>query len=68
MPTYVWILIWAVAIGVIAVLAVRERRSGRRMTSDYEKAKASGHGGANRGAAAGPPPQISQNGTGLGGI
>ncbi|SDS88929.1 hypothetical protein SAMN04488570_2957 [Nocardioides scoriae] len=28
MPTYAWVLLWAVAIAVLVVLAVRERRRG----------------------------------------
>lgn len=68
MPTYAWILIWAAVIAGVALLAIRERRAGRRMVVDYEKARASSHGPANRGAAVGPPPQISQNGMGLGGF
>ncbi len=34
MPTFVWILIWAVAIGALAFFAIREHRSGRRVAPD----------------------------------
>jgi hypothetical protein len=67
MPTYVWVLIWAVVIAGVALLAIRERRAGRRMAVDFEKSRAATQSPANRGAAPGPPPQISQNGLGLGG-
>lgn len=67
MPTYAWILIWAAVMTGVALLAIRERSAGRRMAVDFEKSRASSHSPANRGAATGPPPQISQNGTGLGG-
>ncbi|WP_445255741.1 hypothetical protein [Nocardioides aurantiacus] len=31
MPSWFWIGLWVVAIGVVAVLYVREKRSGRRI-------------------------------------
>jgi hypothetical protein len=31
MPAYIWILIWAAAIGVLAFFTIREHRSGRRV-------------------------------------
>ena len=37
MPTYAWILIWAVVLGTVAFLALRERRAGRRMTADVDR-------------------------------
>ncbi len=43
MPTYVWILIWAVAITIVAVLAVRERRAGRRVTADVDRLQHGAH-------------------------
>jgi hypothetical protein len=37
MPTFVWILIWAVVLAVVAFLAIRERRAGRRVTADADR-------------------------------
>lgn len=34
MPTFVWLLVWAVAIGTLAYFAIREHRSGRRVAPD----------------------------------
>lgn len=39
MPAYVWILIWAVLIGGVALLAIREIRSGRKITADVDRMK-----------------------------
>jgi hypothetical protein len=33
-PTYIWILVWAAVIGSLAFFAVREHRSGRRVSPD----------------------------------
>ena len=65
MPTYAWILMWVVVIGLLAFFAVREVRWKRQGPGDFDLKRAGAHGAANRGAAAGPPPQISQNGTGI---
>lgn len=43
MPAYAWILVWAVVIAVVAVLAVRERRAGRRVTADVDRFKHEAH-------------------------
>lgn len=40
MPSIVWILTWAVAIGTIAWLAVREVRAKRGLTADVEPSRA----------------------------
>jgi hypothetical protein len=39
MPTIVWILIWVAVLGVIAFLAVREIRSGRKQPAEFDRMK-----------------------------
>jgi hypothetical protein len=37
MPTIVWILMWVVIFGVVALLAVREVRSARRRPVEFDR-------------------------------
>lgn len=37
MPTFVWVIIWAVVILTVAALYVRERRSGRDEVGDFDR-------------------------------
>jgi hypothetical protein len=37
MPTYLWILMWAVLIGGVALLALREIRAGRRRAVEVDR-------------------------------
>ena len=37
MPTYVWLLIWGVAIATLAFFYVRERRSGRKPIAEVDR-------------------------------
>lgn len=37
MPTYLWLLIWAVALATVTALVVLERRRGRRLRQDRER-------------------------------
>jgi cytochrome c-type biogenesis protein CcmH/NrfF len=37
MPTVLWILIWVAVITIVAVLYVRERRSGRPQVEDFDR-------------------------------
>jgi len=37
MPTYVWLIIWAVVIATVAAFYVRERRSGRKEVLDFDR-------------------------------
>jgi hypothetical protein len=39
MPTYAWILLWAAVLGGVALLVLRERRSGRRGPSEVDRTK-----------------------------
>ena len=37
MPTYVWLLMWAIALGVLAFFVVRELRGGRKGPADVDR-------------------------------
>lgn len=39
MPTIVWILLWAVVLGLLAFFVVREVRSGRRGPAEVDRLK-----------------------------
>lgn len=42
MPTYVWLLIWAVVIATVAFFVILERRSANRRREDHEQVRHSG--------------------------
>lgn len=37
MPTFVWLLIWALVILVVAALYIRERRSGSKEVEEFDR-------------------------------
>ena len=39
MPTIVWLLLWAVAIGTVAWFAIREMRAKRRGPDEFDRLK-----------------------------
>ena len=46
MPTYAWIVMWTVLLGGLAVMTVREIRSGRKITADVDRMQHQAHGEA----------------------
>jgi hypothetical protein len=38
-PTYAWLLIWGIVIAVVAFLAIREIRSGRKQPPEFDRFK-----------------------------